>query len=127
MSYKYLQAFFLSLNLFLVAGCGAFTFVAPVATGVVYWVQGEAHKYYEEDMETLHKAAQETFRELNLPIKKDELKKDIYVMTTGDKDRFAVKIEPHNDKITELSIRVNFMGDKDFAELIYKKIDAKVD
>ena len=107
-------------------GCIA-PFIAPLASplvsGVIMWVDGEAHKYYGHDAETIHRCLKRACQELNYEISSDKPKNGGYSVIAGGKDRFNISIRHVEDGITELSIRVNFMGDKPYAELLYKKID----
>ncbi len=91
------------------------------------WKEGEAHKYYNEEMPTMHRSVKSALKELNLPITKDEAVKDGFYIIAGDKDRFKIHIRTIRPHITKVSIRVNFMGDKDFAELVYRTTDSYVD
>jgi hypothetical protein len=43
------------------------------------------------------------------------------------KTPFKIEIKKVQSNITEVKIRVNFLGDKPYAELIYKKIDSNLD
>jgi hypothetical protein len=36
-------------------------------------------------------------------------------------------IQKADKNITKLNIRINYLGDKEFAELIYKKVDEQID
>ena len=44
-------------------------------------------------------------------------------MIAGENDRFKISIKHVEPEISLLKIRVNFMGDKPYAELFYKKVD----
>lgn len=109
----------------LASGCSVAPFIAsPIVTGVVMWYQGEAHKYYNEEARTLYRATKIALRELNHPITKDESTKDGgFYLIAGDKDRFKIVIRQVKPHITEVKVRINFMGDKPYAELLYSQID----
>lgn len=109
----------------LISGCAVTPFIAsPIVTGVVMWYDGEAHKYYNEEARTLYRATKIALKELDHPIKKDEPYKDGgFYLVAGDRDRFRIIIRQVKPHITEVKVRINFMGDKPYAELLYSQID----
>lgn len=111
----------------LIFGCGPATMlIGPAVTGVVYWVNGEAHKYYEETPEVLYRVTKHSLIELNIPITKDEPKDNSYYILAGKDNRFSINISPSEQNLSKVSLRINYLGDKDYAELIYKKIDEQI-
>lgn len=108
---------------FVAVGCQYMNPIGPIIQIGVYWLEGEAHKYYNSDQETIHRATIATLKELKLPITKDEKQSDYIYILAGDDDRFKIKIRAVREEITKLSIRVNTFGDKPFAELIYRHVD----
>lgn len=122
-----MKKLFLFSALFLIffTGCSAAPFiVSPIVTGVIMWKEGEAHKYYNEEASTLYRATKMALKDLEHPIIKDEPSSDGgYYLVAGNEDRFKItirKVQPH---IAEVKIRINFMGDKPYAELVYRSID----
>lgn len=99
--------------------------ISPIVTGVIMWKDGEAHKYYNEESHTLYRATKISLKELNHPIAKDEPSKDgSYSILAGEGDKFHIYIRQVKPHITEVRVRVNFMGDKPYAELLYRQIDS---
>jgi hypothetical protein len=118
---------FVFLPVFLaLLGCGAEFLIGPAITGVIYWVNGEAHKYYQESPEVVYRSAKHALTELGLPISKDNVNDNSFRIVAGEKDRFSISIYPADKGLTRFDLRINFMGDKDYAELIYKKTDEKL-
>ncbi len=116
------------VTIFPFVGCEAVPFVGPIVTGVVMWVEGEAHKYYNNDTDVLYRATKRSLRELNIPITKDRPGNNgNYHIVAGDEDRFSINIRRAKQGISEVKIRVNFMGDKPYAEMIYSRIDTSLD
>ncbi len=115
------------LSLFAVTGCTIAPLVAPIVTGVLKWSGGEAHKYYDSETEAMYRSTKMALKDLDLVITRDEPTKDGYYIVAGDKNRFKITIKRIAPHITLVSMRVNFMGDKPFAELVYKTIDGKLD
>ncbi|RDJ35616.1 MAG: DUF3568 family protein [Crenarchaeota archaeon] len=109
----------------LIPGCGPSAFfIGPAVSGVIYWVNGEAHKYYEEDAEVVYRASKHALHELNIPITQDYMQDEKFYITAGEDNRFSLKIvREEQNNLSRLSIRINYIGDKDFAELIYKEVD----
>lgn len=116
------------LGFFTVAGCGPIDPVGPIISGVVAWVEGEAHKYYANDSATVYRAVKRACDELNYKISKDDPPNAVgdYYLVAGNNDRFKIKIQNVEADIAKLSVRVNFMGDKPYAELLYKKVDEQI-
>lgn len=105
--------------------CTVVPFIAsPIVTGVTMWYEGEAHKYYNEEARTLYRATKIALKELDHPIIKDEpIKNGGYYFVAGEKDRFRIVIRQVKPHITEVKVRINIMGDKPYAELLYRQID----
>lgn len=120
--------FLLVLSLF-VTGCqfSPLALVAPIVTGVIMWSNGEATKYYDGDVETICRCTRLSLREMNLPISRDEATKNGYYIVAGKDSQFKIKVESIQPNIAKVSMRINFMGDKPLAELVYKHIDQNLD
>ena len=102
--------------------------VGPVVSGTVQgfitWKQGEAHKYYEYDSDIVYRAAMRASTEdMNMVVMNDKSKNDDYHFTANN---FKISIEQIDKNISKLSVRINFMGDKDYAELFYQKVDEQI-
>jgi len=117
---------FASLCLPIFAGCTAAPLlISPIVTGVIMWKDGEAHKYYNEEAHTLYRATKTSLKELDHPIIKEEPYRDGgYYIVAGEGDKFKITIRQVKPHITEVKIRINFMGDKPYAELVYRQIDS---
>lgn len=103
--------------------CGIINPISPITQIGIMWIEGEAHKYYNTDRETIYKAVKNVLAELDLPITEEEDKGDYIYIVADAGDRFKIKIREVRENITKLSIRVNIMGDKPYAELIYRHVD----
>lgn len=109
------------------AGCGGpEILISPLVNGVITWINGEGHKYYANDHHTIYRATKRSLLKLGIPVSKDEPSDDRYYIKAGNNDRFKINIVPHEENISRLSIRVNFMGDKDYAELIFQEVDKQL-
>jgi hypothetical protein len=128
---RFLTIFVLCLAL----GCAAAPFVSPLMQIGIMWVEGEAHKYYFSDKADVERAVRGVIKDMELDIKKDTVSKDGIIhlevdnkkMKKSGEDRrsdvWKIKIDPVRHNVTELSIRVDIMGDKPYAELFYKEVD----
>lgn len=115
---------FLLFLMFLFTGCSASVLISPAVTGVLYWANGEAHQYYEQDKHTIYKTTKKVLAELNIPITKDKEESNGYSIVAGEKNKFKIHVKTaDNSQITKLSIRINTLGDKEYAEFIYKKVN----
>lgn len=123
----------LALLLLTLTGCGTIGIgtlvtgtLSAAASGVVYWINGEAVKYYDCDAETINQAAQQAFKQMELPVKNDTAKKQGFNIVAGDKDRFTVNIVQVQNNITKVKVRVNFLGDKNYVYLFYQHLDDQI-
>jgi hypothetical protein len=114
---------FIVAALLVLVGCSYMAPIGPIVQLGVMWIEGEAHKYYNTDRTTLHAAVKSALHELDLPIKEESKSNDTITIKAGDNDRFKIKVHQVRDKTTKLSIRVNIMGDKPYAEMIYRHVD----
>lgn len=111
-------------SVFTLAGCDFVSpFVSPIVSGVIYWKQGEAFKYYEFDVDTTYRATKRAVGDMELPITVDETTDGGYRIVADSNDRFKILVERAENNITVVRIRVNTFGDKPYAELIYEKVD----
>lgn len=108
-------------------GCQFLAPISMIASVGVYWVEGEAHKYYNTEQDTIVRALKETLEELKIPVTKESSdEKRVYITAGGgSEDRFSITVLKVKPEITKLSIRVNTFGDKPFAEMVYRHVDAK--
>lgn len=116
-------AIFLFLFNFL-AGCEFTPIVGPIVNGVIAWQEGEAKKYYTNGSSVVYRAAKRALIDMELQLSEDEtLDNQNYHIKAGNNDRFKIKVEYVEPEITLLKVRINFMGDKPYAELFYRKVD----
>lgn len=108
------------------SGCGPVDpaiILSPIAELGIMWVNGEAIKYYEYDSVVVYRATKRSLRELGFPNITDKAEVDGYSIVDA---RFIIHVSAVRPGVTKLSIRVNIMGDKPFAELIYRNVDNHV-
>ncbi len=122
---KIILGFFLIFSL-IFTGCeavGPGIIITPLAQAYITWKDGEAHKYYKIEKTIVYRAVKRAAVELNYEIEKEEEKKNYTYLVAGANDRFKIKISEIEPNVTCVSIRINFMGDKPYAEMFYKQID----
>lgn len=144
---RYLVAFALFLGTAAMSGCEMFNPIGPLIQLGIYWKEGEAHKYYQTDHDTLYRSTLAALKDLDIPVNGEERDGNTVYIRAGGKvavsqqggalgtdpvtvklqsdDRFKIKVIKVNEKVSKLSIRVNTFGDKPFAELVYRNIDAR--
>lgn len=108
------------------SGCAALAptaLISPIVQAVVMWKDGEAHKYYPHSEKTVHSATKRALQALDVSIQKEDFSKGTYHISASQNNKFSIKIYATEPRTTKVSIRIDFMGDKDYAELIYKTID----
>ena len=105
-------------------GClGPELILGPIISGVIIWKNGEAHKYYGYDSDVLYRASKRALNEMNFPIKLDDPPKDNhFYLESGKNNTFKITILYIKSNVSKLSVRVDFMGNKPYAELFYKKV-----
>ena len=128
---KYL--FILAL-IFTVFGCTALEpFVAPiVSAGVqayVMWKDGEASAFYACDLNTAYVSVKKVLSDMNYTIESDkpDEKGAYHIVAKSYKDTFKVTVLKTEDYVTEIKIRIDIMGNKPYAELIYKRLERQLD
>ena len=114
-------------------GCQYLSPIGSIISIGVMWLNGEGQKYYEADQDAIYKAVIQAAADLDFMVVDEERKGDTIHLSIDDKavldrkagssNRFHIKITKIQHNVTKLSIRLNFWGDKPYAELIYKKVD----
>jgi hypothetical protein len=102
--------------------------ISPIVTGVIVWKEGEARKYYNEGLGSIYRATKNSLKEINLQISEDKTLKngDFYLVADKENSSFKITIRQIKPNITEVKIRVGFMGDKPYAEFLFDHIDLNV-
>lgn len=106
------------------AGCQFMGAIGPIVNIGVFWMNREAHKYYNTDMNKMEASVRSVLEELKMPIQ-DESKSDDGILTLkcDVNARFRITLNPVRENVTKVSILVNTLGDKPYAEMIYRHID----
>lgn len=130
-----MKKIFLLLGLLFFAGCD-FTGIGLVAGGAgvifdmyIMWKEGEATKYYNYDVSAVYRATKHAAETLNLKLISDDNNSKesngyyLKALDVNNKDKFKIKIVPAAKNSSKLCVRINFMGDKPYAELLYKTVD----
>lgn len=117
------RGFLLLLFCLFLTGCEFVNPIAPLIQIGVYWLEGEAHKYYATEQSKICDAVKAVLDEFSLPILHEEQKGETIYIRAGDDDRFKIKVTAVRENVTKLSIRINTFGDKAYAEMIYRHVD----
>lgn len=90
------------------------------------WKEGEGHKFYQYNYKVVYRATKQALKNLDIPISDEKLTdKDGYI-TAGNRSQYKIKINFVENNISELCIRINFMGNKPHGELIYQNVDQNI-
>lgn len=119
--FKFLMVFSIFFS-----GCAALgptALISPIVQAVVMWKEGEAHKYYPHTEKVVYSSTKRALKSLGVSIQKESFNKGVYHINASQNNKFSIKIYTTEPHVTKVSIRIDFMGDKDYAELIYKTID----
>lgn len=127
------KLFALLLGVVFLTGCELLSPIGAIISIGVMWLDGEGHKYYNADQDIIMEAVQKAAADLDFVVHDVEKKGETIYLKIDDKatlaqkasnsNRFHIKITRIQHNVTKLSIRLNFWGDKPYAELIYKKVD----
>jgi hypothetical protein len=101
-----------------------FSAVQGVVDIVIYWKEGEARKYYTGDVEYTYNRFKMVCADMDQTITKES--KDIkgYVLYTKSKNnKFKIHVYQADPKIVCVKVRVNTMGDVEYVNLMYQKLD----
>ena len=112
--------------MFFLSGCQFIGFVSPIVTGIIIWKDGRAHKYYELEVDVLFKAVKNTCFDLEFEITSEYKTKNGYYVGAKGRDKFSFYIEKTRSNITDLSLRINTLGNKSYTEMIIHKIDENI-
>lgn len=109
------------------AGCVALA-AAGAATAGVVWVRGALETHVERDITRVHRAAQETLRELEFAVvtdRKSGVDAEVVARTALDK-KVTVTLRQITPNTTKISIRVGLMGDEAMSNMILERLRAKL-
>ena len=109
----------------LTIGCTGLEFIAAPLVGIgVEWYKNEAHKYYNHNSDIVYRATKRACKDMDFFIISDEIEEDgNFFIKAGNRNYFKIKIKKIEKKVSKVSIRVDVVGDKPYAELLYKRID----
>ncbi len=109
------------------SGCEFFNPIGPIVQLGIFWFEGEAHKYYNTNQDTMVLAVKTTLKDLNFSIIEEGPHGDYYWIKATDgsngESHFKIKVREVKRNITKLSIRVNTFGNKPYVEMIYRHVD----
>lgn len=111
-----------------ILGCEVVPFISPIVNLYVKWVDGEATAYYAIKSDQAYEAVKRVLSDLNYTIVEEERKSNNhYYIVAHTQNKFKINIVQIEEYTTKVSIRINTMGDKPHAELIYEKLKDQLD
>ena len=116
------------------SGCELINPIGPIIQLGVFWFEGESHKYYNADQDTMIVAVKTTLKDLTFSILEEGPYGDYYWIKATDgsevsingkmtESHFKIKIREVKNRITKISIRVNTFGNRPYVEMIYRHVD----
>ena len=131
--------FFLFLAVSLLSGCAAAPLIPVVGEaqvipvvgvsyeGYVVWKGRESSKYYTNDSKTVCQAVEQSCDQLKLEtvIQNPASDKGCSLETKG-KYPMEINVSSVNENLTKVVIIIQLFGDKEYAELLYRTIDANI-
>lgn len=120
---------FFALNIIL--GCATLVPIVPVVgtiyDGYVGWKEHQSVKYYAADIVTIHRAVMLSSQQLNLKVvRKQPTVKRGHALEVKCKEPLQIEILPFERRVTKVVIKINLLGDKQFAHFFYQRIDANI-
>jgi len=83
--------------------------------------------YYGYDSDVIYRAAKRALNEMNFPIERDDPPEDAdFYLIAGKNNTLKITVLNIDPNVSKLSVRVDFMGNKPYAELFYKKVDQQL-
>lgn len=93
----------------------------------MYWKDGEGHQYMEFSVPTLERASVRSLNRLKLGNVITEPLEYGVKLTAGNQQQFTVKIvEVPGTAASRVSLRINFLGNKDLTELFFEILNQEV-
>lgn len=116
---------FLIISCFLIVsvGCEILSPISAIVELGIKWKEGEAQKYYATPQDQIYRSLKIVLDDLSIPITNESTDENVISIKAGDDDKFKINVISVRDKVTKLTIRVNFMGDKPYAEMLFRNID----
>ena len=90
------------------------------------WEEGEGHKFYQYNYKVVFRATKQALKNLEIPIIDENISDKQGYITAGKRSQYKIKINFIENNISELCIRINFMGNKPQGELIYQTVDQTI-
>lgn len=123
----------LLLSLAFVTGCQYLSPIGPIISIGVMWLSGEGQKYYNAEQTVILEAVKKVAADMDFVVADVETKDNTIYVKIDDKagldrkyngnNRFNIRITRIQHNVTKLAIRLNFWGDKPYAELFFDKVD----
>jgi hypothetical protein len=110
----------------MLTGCGIDP-IGPIIQLGVFWMNREAQKYYNTPQDDLYNATRNALNELEFPVEDVVTSDEKIVIKADANDRFKITLHEVRHNVTKVSILVNTLGDKPYAEMIYRHIDSQPD
>lgn len=107
-------------------GCAAIPILGPVVNLYIVWKNGEAQMYYESDSLTLYESTVRMLQNDGIEFESEDKGDGNYYILAKATDDIKITINKIEDRVTVVKIRINVMGDKPYAELLYKKLSEEI-
>ncbi|MGD0022226.1 MAG: DUF3568 family protein [Smithellaceae bacterium] len=113
----------------IIGGCTVLPIIPVVGTvydGYVGWKGHQATKYYAEDIGTIRRAVVKSSQQLHLKIVRKPADTKGHSLELKCKEPLQIEILPFEKRVTKVMIKINLLGDKQFADFFYQRIDANI-
>lgn len=124
------KKFLLLMLVGVVAGCGAISPFALIPIGVntiMYWKEGEARKFYSGEAADVYSKLHNSVKDYGHVISDETGEGTVKnFISTSQNHKFKWHVEQYDPKVVLVKCRIDFWGDREYTELIYKKLDEKM-
>jgi len=113
--------------LLLVVGCNQISPLSLLPLGVntvIFWKDGEGKKYYNNDLSVINVYLEKAITELHHTIDTPESDGSTTKFTShSENHKFKWETSQYDPEVVCVKCRIDFWGDKQYVELIFKKLD----
>lgn len=99
---------------------------SPLISAYITWKNGEAIKFYRGHQDHAYRATKRALVQLNFEIAEEKAHKNGYSLSAKAKNTATVSIKQEEKNITRISIRMNWLGNHELAEVFYETLEKEL-
>lgn len=117
---------FLAILMAVCVGCGPLNPLMAIPLGInayIFWKNGEARKYYTGDAKHIYQQIKEITKSFGHAVVKDN---GTNLHTKSANHDFKWTVEQWDPNVVAVKCRIDFIGDREYVELMYRQLDARL-